>query len=169
MLIVGPDARVDAADFYHATIWSNSTYDGLGSWGDPKNDYQISTGGFKDIKVAYPVPHHIRRNFTLQPFAAGDLFFPGPPIDPLLIINTTFTQAAVDAAVDSYTGDYVNFQIHVEGVPYPHPGPHFIMGGDMFGKCPFGMVPPACVSGPKWAPNGKGDFGVDFVRVLNET
>ena len=151
--------RVDAADLYHSTIWSDSAYDGLGSWGDPQNDFQISTGGFKDIQVAYPVPHHIRRNFTLQPFARG-LVIPGHPVDPLLLINTTFTQAVVDATVDSFTGDYVGLQTHLEGVPYPHPGPHFIMGGEMTGGCPFGMVPPACVPGPKWAPNGEGDFDI---------
>ena len=90
-------------------------------------------------------------------------------MDPLLMMNTTFTKTVVDDTVDSYTGDYISFQAHLEAVPYPHPGPHFIMGGDMFGTCPFGTVPPACVSGPKWAPNGKGDLGVSCIRVLNET
>ena len=147
--------RLDTADFYHATIFSDSDYDGLGSWGDPNNDFQISTGGLKDIMLAYPVPHRIRRNYTL--YLPPD--FPTPPglphPDPTLMFNTTFTREVVNATVNFPPGDFVNFQATLEGIAGPHPGPHVILGGEMVGACPFGLGPPGCVPGPKWSPNGK--------------
>ena len=147
--------ELDTADFYHATIFSDSDYDGLGSWGDPNDDFQISTGGFKNLTFAYPIPHRIRRNYTLH-FPPG---FPGPtglpPADPTLMLNTTFTTDVVNSVVSSFTGDYVSFQATLEGIKGPHPGPHLILGGEMGGMCPFGTGPPECVVGPKWSPNGK--------------
>ena len=148
------DAEVDAADFYHSTIFSNSTCDGLGSWGDPENDFQISTGGFKDVMVAYPTPHHIRRNFTLRPISD----------EPLFMVNTSFTQEIVNLAVDSFAGNYTYFQAYLDaisGVPGLHTGPHVITGGDMSGTCPFGLTSPACYSGQKWSPNGRRYFNTE--------
>jgi len=154
-IVTGPDLQPDAADFYHSTIFSDSTFDGVGSWGDPENDFQISTGGLKDIILAYPVPHHIRRNFTLQPFVSGSPPPGAAPVDPLLMINTTFTKANVDFTTNSFTGDFVAFQNYLENISGPHPGPHAILGGDMSGLCPFGLVPPACFPGMRWSPNGE--------------
>ena len=150
--------KLDTADFYHATIFSNSTYDGLGSWGDPNNDFQIFTGGLKDMKVAYPVPHNIRRNYTNEPFFGG--WSGGPPgttPNPTLMLNTTFTKANVDFIVSSFGGDYVSFQAYTEGILGVHPGAHLILGGDMGGRCPFGLEPPECDLGigMKWSSNGK--------------
>jgi tyrosinase len=136
-------------------MFSNSTFDGVGFWGDPENDFQIFTGGFKNITVAYPVPHNIRRNFTLQPFLATFDIPGSPTVDPLLLINTTFTKANVEYTINSFTGDYVSFQPYLENISGPHPGPHLILAGDMGGSCPFGMVPPACVPGMKWSSNGE--------------
>ncbi|KAF9785223.1 Di-copper centre-containing protein [Thelephora terrestris] len=153
------DWTQDTADFYHATIWSDSDYDGLGSWGNSSNDYAISTGALKDMKIAYPVPHNIRRNFTLQPFlGAGpppsSNNSTGPPSpDPTLMLNATFTSEVVNFTVSSFTGDYIQFQADVESWNGPHPGPHGIVGGDLVGGCPFGLAPPVCYGGPKWSPN----------------
>ena len=162
VLGLGFDPELDAADLYHATIWSDSDYDGLGSWGDPNNDYDISTGALKDMRIAYPVPHNLRRNFTLLISGAGFATFPsnGPPNpDPSLMVNTTFTSGVVNYTVSSFTGEYAKFQAFVESWKGPHPGPHIIVGGDLFGGCPFGLAPPACVPGPKWAPNGNICYG----------
>ena len=156
-MIFNADLGLDTSDFYHATIFSDSDYDGLGSWGDPNNDFQLYNGGLKDMVVAYPSPHHLRRNFTLYPdFPPGFPVAAGvPPLDPTLMYNTTFTKAVVEATLNSTPGDYVNFQTTIENFNGPHPGPHLIMGGDMGGTCPFGTGPPECVPGPKWSPNGK--------------
>ena len=154
-----PDPTLDSADFYHATIFSDSSYDGLGSWGDPSNDFQISTGGLKDIRLAYPVPHNIRRNYTLQPFLNGLGGPPGVTLDPTLMLNTSFTKENVDFIVHSFSGDFLAFQARTEGIEGPHPGPHIILGGDMGGKCPFGLGPPGCSpgTGMKWSSNGERD------------
>lgn len=152
------DWTQDAADFYHATIFSNSTYDGIGTWGDPTNDYELFDGGFKDFRLAYPVPHTLRRNYTNQPFLDGS--FPAisaagaPPLPSVsIMMNITFTIGVVDFVVNSATGDYIHFQANLENLPGPHAGPHLILGGDMGGTCPFGLGPPVCVVGMKWSPN----------------
>jgi tyrosinase len=165
VLDLGFDPKLDTADFYHATIWSDSDYDGLGSWGDPSNDYDITTGALKDMRIAYPVLHNLRRNFTLQISGAG---LPpdgpnGPPDpDPSLMLNTSFTSEVVNYTVSSFTGDYIKFQAFVESWNGPHPGPHIIVGADLFGSCPFGLAPPQCVPGPKWSPNGERDYVETF-------
>ena len=152
-MVLSSNPKLDAADFYHATIWSDSDYDGLGGWGDPTNDYEIYSGALKDMMVAYPVPHHLRRNFTIQ----------APPPPPgssssqpaSTLVNTTFTSVVVNYTVSSFTGDYIAFQAFVESFSGPHPGPHGIVGGDLWGGCPFGLAPPVCYGGPKWSPNGE--------------
>lgn len=111
------------------------------------------------MRVAYPVPHNLRRNFTLQPFLGingGNIGGNGPanPVSTLLI-NTTFTSEVVNFAVSSFKGDYIGFQTFIESYSGPHPGPHVTVGGDLFGGCPFGLAPPVCNPGPKWAPNGE--------------
>ena len=154
------DPNLDAADFYHATIFNDSSCGGLGSWGDPNNDFQICDGGFKDIAVAYPVPHKIRRNYTNQPFLQGrNLPDNAPPSSLTLMMNTSFTKEVVDSIVNGSTGDYINFQQMVENFYGPHSPVHLIMGGDMGVTCPFGLGPPACYPGPKWAPNGEPSWG----------
>jgi tyrosinase len=38
---------------------------GLGGWGDPNDDYTIHDGCFRNLQLAYPLPHYVRRNFSL--------------------------------------------------------------------------------------------------------
>jgi len=72
--------------------------------------------------LAYPTPHHIRRNFTLFPFASpGALqLFPNdpaaPPLPKGLMINITMTKEKVDHAVNNYEGDFIGFQANAESV-----------------------------------------------------
>jgi len=115
------DFHLDAHDVYNSNLFNDSS-SGVGGWGDPANDYQISTGGLKDMVVAYPSPHHIRRNFTLFPFADPNFpsRFPGDPNAPQLpkdmMINTTMTKEKVDALVNGYEGDFIGFQADLESV-----------------------------------------------------
>ena len=72
--------------------------------------------------LAYPSPHHIRRNFTLFPFANPNVLnlFPNDPAAPALpkdlMINTTMTKEKVDYVVNNYEGDFIGFQTDAESV-----------------------------------------------------
>jgi len=149
------DWTQDAPDFYHAHIFDSDLKSGFGGWGDPANDFQINTGGFsQDFLLAYPVPHNIRRNYTLQPFLTLPPSPPGAPVvNDNLEINTTFTKANTDYLINSFVGDFVSFQGYLEGIQGPHGGPHLILGGDMSGTCPSNALPPACIIGAKWTPD----------------
>jgi tyrosinase len=98
----------DAPDFFHSSVLDNDPVSGLGGWGDPEDDNQITTGGFsRDFSVAYPSPHRVRRDFDLQPFVSrGDFTF----------INTTYSQTAINKLLTSYDGDFVGFQTFFESV-----------------------------------------------------
>ena len=86
---------------------------GLGGWGEPNDDYTVLDGGFGNLQVAYPVPHHIRRNFTL--LAWKDI--PLPLVtDPLKIGNTSFSAAVIEALLETPAGDYKEFQTVLEAL-----------------------------------------------------
>ena len=113
---------LDAPDFYNSKFFDTSS-SGVGGWGDPANDFQISTGGLKGMVVAYPTPHHLRRNFTLFPFANPTFPPPwgddpsAPPVPAELMMNTTMTQQNVDFILDTYEGDFFGFQTYFESIP----------------------------------------------------
>jgi tyrosinase len=112
--------HLDAHDFYNANIFDNSS-SGVGGWGDPANDFQITTGGFKDMLVAYPSPHHIRRNFSLYPFqnpnTLNPFTDPSVPLPTGLMINTSMTEQNVNFSVNSFEGDFIGFQAYMESPP----------------------------------------------------
>jgi len=101
-------------NFANATIFSDSPTTGFGGWGDPTNDYQITTGAFvKDFDLFYPVPHKLRRNYTergTNPNPFGD----GTPPAPLPFWNY-FTKASKDALVNEFVGDFEGFHALFEG------------------------------------------------------
>lgn len=111
--------HLDAHDIEHSSFFDPSD-SGVGGWGDPENDYQINTGGFKDQIRVYPSPHHIRRNFSLFPFTNPDVKPPfgndpnAPPAPVGLMVNTTMTKENVDSMVANFTGDYFGFQSYFE-------------------------------------------------------
>ena len=107
---------VDASpNFRNATIFNDSPTSGLGGWGDPNDDYQITTGAFAhDFEVAYPVPHRIRRNYTLtvditDPFGDGT---PPPPGE----VWKYFTPASQKKLIQGYIGDFEGFHADFESV-----------------------------------------------------
>jgi tyrosinase len=153
------DWTLDAEDFYNSDIFDDDPRYGLGGWGDPNNDYQITTGGFKDIVRPYPTPHHIRRNFTLFPFDNPAIPPPfaddptAPRVPPDFMVNTTITPQNVEFMVNSFEGDFEAFQAYMESLTGPHAGPHVMVGADLAGFCPHNVGPPDCYAGPKWTPN----------------
>ena len=87
---------------------------GFGGWGDPADDYQITTGAFaNDFQVAYPVPHKVRRNYTMKS-ANPDPFGDGTPPAPKPFWNY-FTRESQQTLIDGYIGDFVGFQAQLEG------------------------------------------------------
>jgi hypothetical protein len=109
----------DTFDTENSTMFEHDEIYGLGGWGDPNDDIQITTGGFKDIVRVYPSPHRIRREYTLQPLANIPNPFPNdplaPPINPAILINGTFTQANYDSLLNGFLGDFRGFQAYLEG------------------------------------------------------
>ena len=102
---------------------------GLGCWGDPNDDIQITTGGFKDLVRVYPSPHRIRRNYTLQALANIPNPFPNDPlapsIDTSVLVNGSFARTNYDFSLNGFVGDFRGFQAYLEGPqvcdPWPSP------------------------------------------------
>jgi len=107
---------VDAGpNFRNATIFNDSPKSGFGGWGDPNNDFQITTGALAhDFQVAYPVPHRIRRNYTVK-FEIPDLFGDGTPPAPGELWKY-FTSAIRKELIQGYVGDFDGFHAAFENV-----------------------------------------------------
>jgi len=83
---------------------------GLGGWGDPNADFSVLDGGFNKLHLSYPSPHTVRRNFTLLAFN-----FPAPTFtDPLKEANSSFSAAAIEALLETFSGDYKGLQVAFE-------------------------------------------------------
>ncbi|KAF9645987.1 Di-copper centre-containing protein [Thelephora ganbajun] len=144
------DWTKDADDFYNSPIFDPDPRTGLGGWGDPSADFQITTGAFaSDFVRRYPVPHPVRRNYTVIS-SIGGLGDGAPPITQPL--NTFFTPERINAMVDGFPGDFLGFQALFEGGDGSHGAIHQIVGGDLVGMCPL-AAGPNCKRGPKWTPN----------------
>lgn len=109
----------DSLDTEHSAMFDDNEVSGLGGWGDPNNDTQITTGGFKNVVRVYPSPHRIRRSYTLQPLANIPNPFPNdplaPPIDPTTLINGSFARTNYDFLLNGFIGDFIGFQTYLEG------------------------------------------------------
>jgi len=124
--------HLDAHDFYNSDMFDGSS-SGVGGWGDPTNDYQISTGGFKDLIVAYPTSHRIRRDFALRlsidhnpPPLFTDQTAPLPPKG--LMINTTTAEESVTYSVNNFVGDFIGFQAYIESPHVSSTSPPLLFG-----------------------------------------
>ena len=118
---------LDADDFYSSSILDPDPEAGFGGWGDPSDDFQITTGAFADDFVRpYPVPHRVRRNFTLKSAAGG--FGDGPPSNPEPF-PAMFTPQRIEDMVNGFPGDFVGFQKLFEGGDGAHGAIHQILGG----------------------------------------
>jgi tyrosinase len=86
---------------------------GLGGWGVPNDDYTVHDGGFRDLLLAYPVPHYVRRNFTL--LAWQDIALP-LVTDPLKIGNTSFSASVIEGLLETPAGEFKEFQTVLEAL-----------------------------------------------------
>jgi tyrosinase len=142
---------MDASDTEHSPLFDGDLESGLGGWGDPEDDYQITDGVFRETILAYPVPHRLRRWFDLQPFLHKN-----SPLytNPAQLVNTTYDQSEVNKLLYGYRGDYKGFQAYMETFQGMHSGVHNVVQGDLDGLCPTGSnVTVGCIPGPKWSSN----------------
>ena len=107
------DGWIDAPDFFESSFWKDSDHiSGLGGWGDPNDDYTVNDGGFRKFRLAYPVPHGVRRNFTLHPWEDIASF---PLVtDPLKIGNTSFSASVIEGLLETPAGEFKGFQTVLE-------------------------------------------------------
>ncbi|TBU33894.1 Di-copper centre-containing protein [Dichomitus squalens] len=142
---------LDSADVKNSPLFLDSDpISGLGGWGDPAKDIQVQDGAFRDLQLAYPVPHTLRRNFTLRPYIA---LADNPTIlDPTLEANVSFTPAEVQKMVHWTPGDFPGMQFYMERPEGPHGNVHEILGGDLGGYCPADAYPD-CEPQPTFSAN----------------
>lgn len=129
----------DAAYFENGSIWSSEPVTGLGSWGDPTDDYTIKDGAFTDLSFAYPVPHKPHRHYIPFPYMAPAGVDPSLyPYDTFKGANLTFTPSEVQNLLNQPTGNFKAFQYYMEQAQSMHTSVHMILGGDLGGLCPAG-------------------------------
>jgi len=104
----------DASNFQNSTFWDPDADSGVGGWGDPNDDNQITDGGFVDFAVSYPAPHRIRRQYTPLSSTGESL-------------AAIFTPESQRAMVAGTVGSFIGFQIAFE--PGSHAAVHQIVGG----------------------------------------
>ena len=103
---------LDAPDFYESSFWKDSDpKSGLGGWGDPSADYRVPDGGFRDLQLSYPSPHHVRRNFTLLSFRDVRFII---VTDRQKIGNTSFSASVIEEILETPSGDFKGFQTSLE-------------------------------------------------------
>ncbi|KAL5492742.1 hypothetical protein ACEPAI_4189 [Sanghuangporus weigelae] len=145
---------IDSTDVFDSDFFKDSDpTSGLGGWGDPSKDFSVTDGAFSDFMVAYPNPHILRRNFSVQPWSyVGDLN--GFNTYPETYANATFTPDVISAMINGYIGDYVGFQADFEKAQGAHAAVHLMMEGDLGGTCPQGAYA-GCPAGnsPTWSAN----------------
>ncbi|KAL5536597.1 hypothetical protein ACEPAF_420 [Sanghuangporus sanghuang] len=144
---------IDSTDVFDSDFFKDSDpTSGLGGWGDPSKDFSVTDGAFSDFMVAYPNPHILRRNFSVQPWSyVGDLN--GFNTYPETYANTTFTPDVISAMINGYVGDYVGFQADFEKSQGAHAAVHLMMEGDLGGTCPQGAYAGCSGNSPTWSAN----------------
>ena len=107
----------DNSNFENSTFWDPDASSGVGGWGDPNDDHQITSGGFANgFIVSYPAPHKPRRQYT-----------PMDTDNPGVLLAAAFTPESQVAAVNGFAGSFVGFQARIE--LGSHRSVHRITGG----------------------------------------
>jgi len=104
----------DASNFQNSTFWDSDADSGIGGWGDPNDDNQITNGGFANFTVSYPAYHRIRRQYT--PISGAGVS-----------LAALFTPESQTAMVAGTVGSFIGFQAAFE--PRSHAAIHQIVGG----------------------------------------
>jgi tyrosinase len=135
----------DAHDVKHSPIFNADPWVGFGSFPDASTNFELSNGAFCDIIRAYPVVHHIQRNYTLR------VRFASFPWSEFLILNLHYqpwetqvfswpfdlpekegnlTQTAAEylKLTTGFTGNFTAFQAYMDGFRLQgmHPAAHIV-------------------------------------------
>ncbi|KIM80670.1 hypothetical protein PILCRDRAFT_9478 [Piloderma croceum F 1598] len=102
------DWTIDSHDIKHSPVFNADPGVSFRTFPNASTNFELSNGAFRDIIRAYPVAHHIQRNYTLRPWETS--FFPWPFNMPEKEANATQTTA------------------DLEGM---HPAAHISLGGDI--------------------------------------
>ena len=57
---------LDSHDIKHSPIFNSDPVTGLGIFPNASTNFELADGAFSSLIRAYPVPHHIQRNYTLR-------------------------------------------------------------------------------------------------------
>ncbi|EJT97271.1 Di-copper centre-containing protein [Dacryopinax primogenitus] len=129
------DWSQDHADLFHSPVFDPDPEHGLGGTGDcdsfSEADCVVTTGAFApspssdtgDFTLAWPLPHHLRRNLTLLTGWFEDEQPQNSTLGPSFVQNATLHT----------TGDFWKFQWYMTLM---HNHVHNLVGGDMAGDCP---------------------------------
>lgn len=97
----------DASNFENSDIWDPDPISGIGGWGAPDDDYQITSGAFAtNFTLVYPSPHRLRRQYT--PTVPG-------PNGTTVSLTDLFTPESQTTLINSYVADFIHFQQSLEG------------------------------------------------------
>ncbi|KAF8684695.1 Di-copper centre-containing protein [Rhizoctonia solani] len=107
------DWSLDSGNVVASPVFSSSTTTGFGSFGVAPG-YQVTDGAFATVQRAYPTPHVIARNFKAKPFE--EQVFPFEFTTPDLLAADTFTPAKITEIVNGFSGDFIGFAAHMDGV-----------------------------------------------------
>ena len=107
----------DASNFQNSAFWDPDTTSGVGGWGNPNDDDQITDGAFADgFLLSYPSPHRLRRRYT-----------PTAPGNPDELLTNAFTPESQAAMVNGFEGSFIGFQAQLEAGS--HGAVHSVVGG----------------------------------------
>ncbi|THU98609.1 tyrosinase [Dendrothele bispora CBS 962.96] len=124
------DWSLDLFDMKSSPVFDPDLTSGLGTNGDCiSTDCFIHDGAFGDVTLAYPIPHHLRRNITFD-----------DPATNRSLTDKLSAEHLFDIMRDT-TGDFFTFQHRFSHV---HNNLHFIIGGDMDSECPSKYPKEAC-------------------------
>jgi len=125
------DWTIDSHDIEHSPIFNADPAVGLGTFPNASTNFTLYDGAFRDIIRAYPVAHHIQRNYSLRPFETP--FLPWSFNLPNKEANATQTAAEYIKLTTSFIGNYTAFQSYMDGFRAEgmHGATHMSLGGDV--------------------------------------
>ena len=135
--------RADASNVYGSSFFDSDPESGLGGFGTQNNDFEVQDGGFgvnSTFRLSYPVPHALRRNYTLQPFLLANAQTKPFILEPAQYANVSLTYSAVNSIVNGFVGDFKGLQAAIDAFEGPVYSGHGILGERCHVLCTIGLI-----------------------------